>query len=99
MIKNSVVVSKLAICSLALALAARVSHAATISMNANDASTTPFTSSLNTGAHWIGGAAPTAGNDYNTSAFLLRTPQDTASYTFAGDSLTLSNSASAGAGN
>ncbi len=48
-------------------------------------------SSFNTGANWVGDAAPTAGNDYVTGDYRLRTPADGGSYTFAGDSLTVNN--------
>ncbi|WP_411846266.1 hypothetical protein AAFN60_00935 [Roseibacillus persicicus] len=41
---------------------------------------------------WTGGLAPTAGNDYTVAAgHRLRTPPDGNSYTFAGDSLTISD--------
>lgn len=56
----------------------------TIVMNASDAVTT---SSFNSGLNWTGGAAPTAGTAYQTAAFLLRTPQNTTSLAFLGDSL------------
>jgi fibronectin-binding autotransporter adhesin len=73
-----------------------LAHAATINMNANDAF---GDHSFNAGTHWVGGAAPSAANDYNTGAFQMRTPADLNNYTFAGASLTFSNPASAGAGN
>ena len=60
------------------------SHAATIVMNASDAITT---TSFNSGLHWTGGAAPVAGNAYQTAAFMLRTPQNSTSLAFLGDSL------------
>ena len=46
-------------------------------------------SSFNAAGGWDSAAAPTAGNDYFNGGFLLRTPADTGSYTFAGDSLTI----------
>lgn len=47
-------------------------------------------SSFNTGTSWTGGLAPTAGNNYFTAAFTLRTPNDSSSdFTFAGDALTI----------
>ncbi|GAA5482942.1 PEP-CTERM sorting domain-containing protein [Haloferula sargassicola] len=52
-------------------------------------------SSFNSAGSWDSSAAPTAGNDYANNGFLLRTPNATnASFTFAGDSLTISGSAS-----
>jgi autotransporter-associated beta strand protein len=65
--------------------------AATIDMSATDGSNT---SSFNTGLHWTGGLAPTAGNAYrvispNTSTRILRTPAAAGNFTFAGDSLSL----------
>lgn len=48
-------------------------------------------SSFNTGLNWTGGQAPSAGNDYATADFVLRTPADSGSYTFGGDSLTINN--------
>lgn len=72
---------------LALLLGASASHAANVSLNANDA---VGTSSYNTGLHWVGGAAPSAANDYNTAGFFMRTPGDgSTSDVFAGASLTL----------
>jgi len=59
-------------------------HAATIAMNGTDAI---GTASFNTGLHWTGGLAPTSGNAYQTSTFLLRSPADANAITFAGDSL------------
>ena len=87
---------KLVLGCLTLLVGAAVSHAAVINLNANDA---VGTSSYNSGLHWVGGAAPSAANDYNTAGFQLRTPADLLNYTFAGASLTFSNPASAGAGN
>jgi hypothetical protein len=68
-------------------------HAAGISMNADD---TLGTSSFNSGLHWSDAAAPSAGNQYDTAGFLLRTPGDGSNYTFGGDSLTLTSSAGLG---
>jgi autotransporter-associated beta strand protein len=72
----------------AASLLLRISgQAATINMNANDG---VGTSSFNTGLHWVGGLAPSAGNDYNTAGFFMRTPGDTVTnYVFGGGSLTL----------
>ncbi|MFM8495478.1 MAG: beta strand repeat-containing protein [Planctomycetia bacterium] len=61
--------------------------AADISLNQSDPA---GQSSFNTGANWTDGLAPTAGNNYFTSAFTLRTPNDSSSnFTFAGDALTI----------
>ena len=87
---------KLLLGCLALLGGAAVSSAATIALNANDAF---GEHSFNAGTHWVGGLAPSAGNDYNTAAFQIRTPADLLNYTFAGASLTFSNPISAGAGN
>ena len=78
---------KLVLGCLTLLVGAAVSHAALINLNANDAVNT---SSYNSGLHWVGGAAPSAANDYNTAGFFMRSPGDgVTSYTFAGASLTL----------
>src|ERR1035437_10090135 len=69
--------------SLALTLNAT---AADVHLNATDAS---GSTSFNTAGHWDNGAAPTAGNNYFTAGFTLRTPAS-GSVSFAGDSLTLS---------
>ena len=62
-------------------------QAATINMNASDG---VGTTSFNTGLHWVGGLAPSAGNDYNTAGFFMRTPGDNVTnYVFGGGSLTL----------
>ncbi|WP_411846267.1 hypothetical protein AAFN60_00940 [Roseibacillus persicicus] len=53
-------------------------------------------SSFNSGGIW-GGTAPTAGNDYVVGAgHRMRTPADGGSYTFAGDSLTISDASPSG---
>jgi uncharacterized repeat protein (TIGR03806 family) len=70
---------------------AGVSRAATIVMNGSDAL---GTDSFDTGLHWTGGAAPTAGNAYQTANFLLRTPVNASDITFAGDSLEVQNGGS-----
>ncbi len=83
--------SKLHFQTLSLPLAALIvaaqsvtSNAANFVMSGNDAI---GASSFNSGVNWTGGAAPAAGNTYQTSAFLLRTPGNSTSLTFAGDSL------------
>jgi len=53
-------------------------------MNGNDAY---GTSSFNTGVNWVLGVAPSAGNDYFSGGFNMRTPTS-GSHTFAGDSMT-----------
>jgi autotransporter-associated beta strand protein len=84
---------KLVLGCLTLLVGAAVSHATDINMNANDGL---GTSSFNTGVHWTGGAVPTAGNNYFTAGFFMRTPGDgVIAYTFAGDSLTLGATAGA----
>lgn len=47
------------------------------------------TSSFNAAGHWDSGEAPSAGNNYFTGAFGLRTPAGAFDYTFEGDSLTI----------
>lgn len=62
------------------------SHAATVTQTASNSSgNSGFNSSLN----WSNALAPAPGNNYVNSGFTLRTPNNsTASFTFAGDSLT-----------
>jgi hypothetical protein len=65
------------------------SHAADVTLTALDAS---GTTSFNSAGHWSNSAAPSAGNDYFTGNFLLRTPASSGyTGTFGGDSLTLNN--------
>lgn len=70
----------------AIACSATVSaSAATITLNASDAS---GTTSFNTALHWSDGLAPAVGNDYLVNGFTLRTPNANAgSFAFGGDSL------------
>ncbi len=70
--------------SLLSLLATEISRSANFVMNASDAL---GSSSFNSGLDWTGGAAPAAGNTYQTAAFLLRTPASPANATFAGNSL------------
>jgi autotransporter-associated beta strand protein len=49
------------------------------------------TSSFNSGTNWDDGLPPTAGNTYRTAGYLLRTPEGTSSYVFAGDRLTINS--------
>ena len=48
-------------------------------------------SSFNTAGRWSVAAAPSAGNDYSVGNFTFRTPASGASFAFAGDALTISN--------
>jgi len=68
---------------LALAISA---HSANVLLNTNDIL---GTSSFNATGHWSNGNAPSAGNAYFTTNFILRTPGNTTSYTFGGDSLSV----------
>lgn len=71
-------------CTIVLSCAS--TQAANISMNGSDGFNQ---TSFNSGLRWTGGAAPSAGNAYFTSTFLLRTPATAGTYSFAGDSLSL----------
>ncbi|MFO1487394.1 MAG: PEP-CTERM sorting domain-containing protein [Verrucomicrobiota bacterium] len=72
-------------------------HAATVSMNADDAS---GTTSFNTAGHWNNLAAPSSGNDYVSAGFLLRTPATANGiHTFLGDSLTITGPGGQNVGN
>ncbi len=69
-------------------------EAATVSLTATNAATT---SSFSSALSWSDGFAPSAANDYLVSGgFSLRTVEDGASATFAGNSLTLGDGATAG---
>lgn len=73
---------------LLLALSATDSRAADVSMTTSD---TFGQSSFNTAGHWDSLAAPTAGNNYFTRNFIVRSPNSgTNFYSFAGDALILS---------
>jgi fibronectin-binding autotransporter adhesin len=61
-----------------------ISQAAPINHNADDGANF---SGFNADTNWTPGGAPVAGNDYLVTNFLLRTPQTTGNFTFAGDSL------------
>ncbi|WP_200268994.1 autotransporter-associated beta strand repeat-containing protein [Luteolibacter pohnpeiensis] len=64
---------------------AGVMHGAEVSLSEND---TLGTSSFADAGHWDNAAAPSAGNDYFTNSFVLRTPADDGmTYVFGGDSL------------
>jgi hypothetical protein len=60
-----------------------------VNMTANDtnSATTSFNSDVQ--LHWNPAGAPSAGNNYSTKGFLLRSPTVAGSYTFAGDTLTV----------
>jgi fibronectin-binding autotransporter adhesin len=79
-----------------LLLACLLSGAGTVAARAADVSLTgndPLgSSSFNTAGTWDNAAAPSAGNNYFTGNFRLRTPADGNSYVFGGDSLTANHS-------
>jgi len=62
-------------------------------MTNNDAS---GASSFNTAGTWSDGQVPSAGNAYFLNGFLLRGPATGGTYTFGGDSLTISNADGSG---
>ena len=69
---------------------AHPSTATSVSLTASD----PYgQSGFNYMDRWSDGYFPHAGADYSTGAYVMRTPENTNSFTFAGDSLTLSNPA------
>ena len=61
-------------------------------LTGNDAS---GSDSFDNAGHWSSGLAPSAGNSYFSMGFTIRTTTGTAPHTFQGDSLTLSNAATA----
>src|SRR5262249_50440246 len=63
------------------------SPTATVTLTNSDAS---GATSFNAAGQWSSGSAPTAGNACETFDYQLRTPASSGSFTFAGDSLTLS---------
>ncbi len=71
------------------------STAANVSLTADDAS---GSTSFNTAGHWNVAAAPSAGNNYFTAGYLMRTPGSGTSVTFAGDSLTIGPASAAALG-
>lgn len=73
---------------LAFLLVAASGRAADINLTADDGF---GASSFNTAGNWSNAAPPSAGNDYFNNGFLLRTPADGNSYTFGGDSLTITS--------
>ena len=75
-------------------LLAQSLHAATVTLTATNG---PGTSSFASATSWSNAAAPSAANDYVVaSARSLRTVADSGSATFAGNSLTLGDGATAG---
>lgn len=69
-------------------------QAANVSMTADDSI---GTSSLAAAGKWSDGLAPAAGNAYFNANFMLRTPTDGNSYSFGGDSLTVTSDQAAAA--
>ena len=67
-----------------LLAAVAVTQAANVSLTSSDPS---GTSSFNSAGRWSNGAPPAATNDYFTSSYILRSPANSSSYTFAGGSL------------
>ncbi len=67
-------------------LLSATAQAANVTLTKSDAINT---TSFNTNLNWSDGAAPTAGNDYFTGAFVIRTPGTGGPYTFEGDSLSI----------
>jgi autotransporter-associated beta strand protein len=63
---------------------------AQITLTANDAS---GSSSFNAAGHWSNSLAPTSGDTYTDTNFVLRGPASTTPYTFAGNSLTFTGTA------
>jgi autotransporter-associated beta strand protein len=66
------------------------SSGATVMLTNSDAS---GATSFNAAGQWSSGAAPSAGNSYETFDFQLRTPAASGSYAFGGDSLRMSGGA------
>src|SRR6185503_11649211 len=69
--------------SLLLTLGTPVSRGANVALSTSDV---VGTSSFNSAGNWNNSAAPSATNNYSTINFTLRSPADTASYTFGGGS-------------
>ena len=74
----------LAVTLVMLGLRAPAAHAANFVLTNSDAL---GASSFNTAGEWSGGVAPAAGNTYQTSTNLLRTPLNALPAAFAGTSL------------
>src|ERR1043165_2639801 len=73
------------LCVVALLMGNRTALAADVHLTAADTGTT---TSFNAAGHWDSGQAPSAGNNYFIG-FDFRTPAQDASFTFAGDSLSI----------
>jgi hypothetical protein len=72
----------------------RNARAADVTLSTSDiltGSQSSLDTSLANGNNWAGGVLPEVGNDYFTGNFVLRTPANNGSLTFAGDSLTINN--------
>jgi fibronectin-binding autotransporter adhesin len=88
--KKSILAKKLSVMLLSVLASTVVSQAASITTtNADAAGATYLTSSFTAKGFWNTNTAPSAGNDYFSSVWGMRTPQDTTNYTFQGNSLTL----------
>src|ERR1039458_1991212 len=74
---------------LAMLAVALNATAADVTMTTSDG---PSTTSWNVAGHWSNGQAPTAGNNYFTGPYVLRSPNTGGPFTFAGDALTISPS-------
>lgn len=85
--------SRALLCAGIVVLAGSYSQAEpTFVLQGNDGSgSSSYNSYVAGGGNWSSGAAPAAGNNYDTMQFGLRTPADAANHVFAGDSLTISN--------
>jgi hypothetical protein len=69
-------------------------RAANVTLSASDVlsgNQSSLDTSLANGNNWAGGVLPGAENNYFTGNFVLRTPANNSSLTFAGDSLTINN--------
>jgi hypothetical protein len=78
----------------ALLVPTRNLRAANVTLSASDlltGSQSSLDTSLANGNNWAGGVLPGTGNDYFTGNFVLRTPANNSSLTFAGDSLIINN--------
>jgi autotransporter-associated beta strand protein len=49
------------------------------------------TSSFNSGTNWDDNLPPSAGNNYSTAGYIMRTPEGTSDFVFAGDRLTVNS--------
>ena len=82
---------------LTIAFAPAFTRAANYTLTASDSA--GATTSFNGAGHWSSLAAPAAGNTYDTtSAWMMRSPNTSGSFAFAGDSLTLTGPGNTTAG-